>query len=111
MALVKNYREIIKHLIDEYASYIPSHGKIEAEKIMDTERDHYEVIHIGWDGPRRVHGSVLHIDLKNDKIWIQYDGTSRPIANELIAKGIPKESIVLGFYPIEERKYTGFALE
>ncbi|KPA16627.1 fatty-acid oxidation protein subunit alpha, partial [Candidatus Magnetomorum sp. HK-1] len=106
MALAANYREIIKQIIDEYASYVPSHGQIETEKIIDTERDHYEVMHIGWDGSRRQHGTVLHIDLKNDKIWIQYDGTSRSVVDELLSKGISKESIVLGFYPREERQYT-----
>ncbi|WP_273040177.1 element excision factor XisI family protein [Iningainema tapete] len=25
---------------------------------------------------RRVYGSLIHIDLKGDKIWIQYDGTA-----------------------------------
>jgi len=111
MDLVVNYREVIKQIIDEYSRYIPSHGQIEAEKIIDTERDHYEVMHVGWDGPRRQHGTVLHIDIKNDKIWVQYDGTSRPVVEELLAKGISKESIVLGFCPREERQYTGFALE
>ena len=64
----------------------------------------------GWDGVRRVHGSVIHIDIKDGKVWIQYDGTSRPVATELVAAGIPKEHIVLGFHPPDVRRHTEFAL-
>jgi len=104
------YREIIRRLIGEYASYKPSHGHIETEAIVDTERDHYEVMHVGWDGVRRVHGSVIHLDIINGKIWIQHDGTNRPIAEALVAAGIPRDEIVLGFHPADVRKYTDFAV-
>jgi XisI protein len=32
---------------------------------MDRDRDHYEVMHVGWDRARRVHGSVVDIDIIN----------------------------------------------
>lgn len=109
MDRLNHYRDIVRRLIYEYASFKPSHGQIDTEAVVDPEKDHYEVIHIGWDGVRRVHGTVLHIDIINGKIWIQYDGTSKPVADELLTAGIPKESIVLGFYPEEERRYTDFS--
>jgi hypothetical protein len=34
-----------------------------------------------------VHGTVLHVDIRDDKIWIQYDGTDRPLAEELRRAG------------------------
>jgi hypothetical protein len=110
MDKVDRYRSIVRRLIEEYASYKPANGQIETEAIVDPVRDHYEVMHIGWDGVRRVHGSVVHIDIIGDKVWIQYDGTSRPVADELIAEGIPREDIVLGFHPVEVRQYTDFAV-
>jgi acetyltransferase-like isoleucine patch superfamily enzyme len=73
-------------------------------------RDHYEVIHVGWDGVRRVHGAVVHIDISGGKVWIQYEGTSRPVADELVAAGIPREDIVLGFHPAELRPLTGYGV-
>jgi hypothetical protein len=109
MDKIETYREIVKKLVYEYAKYKPSHGEIDTEAVTDTENDHYEVLHIGWDGVRRVHGSVIHIDIIGDKVWIQYDGTSRPAADELVAAGIPKESIVLGFFPADERIHTEYA--
>lgn len=110
MDRVEEYRGIVRRLIEEYARYKPSHGQIETEAIVDPDRDHYEVMHVGWDGARRVHGSVVHIDIIDGKVWVQYDGTSQPIAEELIAAGIPRDDIVLGFHPAELRSLTNFAV-
>ena len=110
MDKLDNYREIIKKIIYEYGTHKPANGQIDVEIVIDTERDHYEVIHVGWDGIRRVCGSVIHIDIINDKIWIQYDGCSQPVAETLLEAGITKDMIVLGFHPEEVRKYTGFAI-
>src|SRR5689334_7692451 len=85
MYKLERYRRIVSRLIEDYASYKRSHGQIETEAIVDPALDHYEVMHVGWDGIRRVHGSVVHIDIMGDKVWIQYDGTTRPVADELIA--------------------------
>jgi hypothetical protein len=52
---------------------------------------------------------VLHLDIIGDKIWIQHDGTNRPVADELLRVGVPREAIVLGFYPAYARKHTDFA--
>ena len=54
--------------------------------------------------------SFFLIDIKGDKIWIQYDGTEVGVANELIELGIPKKSIVLGFQDPNARKFTEFAV-
>ena len=110
MDKLTHYREIIGKIIREYASYKPSHGEIDTEAIIDPEKDHYEVMHVGWDGDRRVHGSVVHIDIIDDKIWIQYDGTNRPVAEELLAAGITKDEIVLAFHPVDIRPHTEFAV-
>ncbi|WP_375448616.1 XisI protein [uncultured Fibrella sp.] len=65
---------------------------------------------VGWLKNHRVHGASLHLDIIGDKIWIQRDGTDRPIADELVEAGVPKEDIVLAFYPENMRAYTGFAV-
>lgn len=110
MDSLEKYQQIVRNLILEYASHKPSHGKIEVEAIIDEDKGHYEILHIGWQGKRRVHGIVLHIDIIGDKVWIQYDGTSPGVALELVAAGIPRESIVLGFQPEHVRQYTEFAI-
>src|SRR5690349_7204858 len=103
MDRIDRYREIVRRVIEEYAAWRPSHGKIASEAIVDPEKDHYEVMHVGWDNERRVHGSVIHLDIIDGKVWIQYDGTNRPVAEELLAAGIPRDDIVLGFHPARLR--------
>lgn len=78
--------------------------------MLDSEKDHYEVMHVGCDGIRRVHSSVVYIDIIRGKIGIQYDGTNRPIAEKLLDAGIPRDAIVLGFHSEHVRKYTDFAV-
>src|SRR5437763_2430286 len=99
MDRIEEYRQILRRVVAQYASFKPAYGDIETEAIVDSERDHYEVIHVGWNGKRRVHGPVIHLDIIGGKIWVQYDGTDRPVAEELLAAGIPREAIVLGFQP------------
>jgi hypothetical protein len=41
---------------------------------------------------------------------VQHDGTSCPVADELLAAGIPREDIVLGFHPPDVRRHTAFAV-
>ncbi len=103
----QGYRDIVRALIAEHASCKPSHGQIRTEAVVDAEHDHYEVLHVGWDGGRRVHGTVIHIDIIEGKLWIQHNGTDCRIGEELVAAGIPREAIVLGFQPPEVRKHTG----
>ncbi len=105
-----NRRETVRGLILEYASHKPSHGEIVTEAIIDEEKGHYEVMHVGWDDDRRVHGSVIHIDIIGDKIWVQHDGTSPGVAIELVEAGIPHDAIVLAFHPPYVRQHTGFAV-
>ncbi len=110
MNRLDQYRHILRSVIQDYASCRPCHGNIESEAIVDDTLGHYEVVRVGWDGDRRVHGSVIHIDIRGDKIWVQYDGTNRPVAEELLAAGIPREDIVLAFHPAEVRPLTGYAV-
>jgi len=104
------YREIARRIVIEYASHKLSHGEITSEPIIDPERDHYEVMQVGWDRRRRVHSSVIHLDIINGKIWIQHDSTDWPVADALLEAGVPKEDIVLGFHPADVRQYTDFAV-
>jgi hypothetical protein len=109
MDRVDTYRQIVRKLLKDYADP-PSNGDIRSEVVIDTDTDHYELIYVGWDRHRRIHGPVLHLDIIDGKIWIQHDGTDRPVAFELQAAGVPKEDIVLAFHPREDRELTGYAV-
>jgi hypothetical protein len=107
---LSSYRKLIRELIQKYAQYRPARGDVQIEVILDEAQDHYELIYSGWNGPYRIHGSVLHLDIRDGKIWIQHDGTEAGIAEELVEAGIPRGRIVLAFKPPDIRPHTGFAI-
>jgi hypothetical protein len=65
---------------------------------------------VGWNGEKRIHGIMLHIDIKDGKIWIQHNGTERRIAQDLLELGVPKQDIVLAFHSPTRRKDSDFAV-
>ena len=94
---VENYRQIVQQLILEKAQRKSYPEEIEKQAVLDTDRDHYLLLHTGWRDNRRTHGCSLHIDIKDGKIWIQHDGSEAGIATQLLELGVPKENIVLAF--------------
>ena len=57
-----------------------------------------------------VSGCVVHVEIINDKIWIQRDGIEQGITDDLVAAGIPKDKIVLAFHAPNLRQHTGYAI-
>lgn len=110
MANLEHYRQLVQEMLTEYSQVDFSNPELETELIFDTDRDRYQVVHVGWSNKRRVYGCVLHLDIKDGKIWIQHDGTEGGIANELVDCGVPKHDIVLGFHSPFKRQFTEFAV-
>ncbi|EKF00419.1 putative heterocyst differentiation protein [Tolypothrix sp. PCC 7601] len=54
---------------------------------------------------------MLHFDILNGKIWIQYNGTEELIAEKLVECGVPNYDIVIGFYSPFKRQFTAYAVE
>ncbi|MDM8516508.1 XisI protein [Desulfobacterales bacterium HSG16] len=109
MGDIEKYRKNIQKIIKRYAKERPLPKNIEGQTIFDTERDHYQLLNVGWDNDTWIYGCVLHIDLKNGKVWIQHNGTEVEIADELVKLGIPEQDIVIGFHSPYKRKFTKFA--
>lgn len=110
MDRMTEWATIIRRIINEYAQFTPSYGDVETETVFDEARGHFELVHTGWNDLRRIHGSVIHVDLRDGKVWIQHDGTEDGIAEELVQAGIPRDHIVLAFHAPYKRKYTSFAV-
>ena len=110
MDQLNRYRDIVRRLVEEYASYKPAYGDIRTEAVVDREHDHYEVMQVGWHDGRRVHGSIIHIDIRDGKVWIEHNGADARIGEELVAAGIPRNDIVLGFHPAELRPQTSYGV-
>jgi len=111
MDRLKEYRTIIQKIINDYSKIPYTYGDIKSQTVFDKESDRYLLLISGREGIKRIHGCIIHLDIINDKIWIQRDGTEDGIATELLKQGIPKDRIVLGFRSPEMRKHTEFAPE
>ena len=110
MADVNHYRQLVQDLLADYSKIDFNNPDLEAELIFDVQRDRYQVVHVGWSNKRRVYGCILHLDIKDGKIWIQHDGTEGGIALELCDRGVPKHDIVLAFHSPFKRQFTEFAV-
>lgn len=110
MDTLDTYRQVIEQVLTEYARVPYAYGEIQTETVFNRANDHYLLVNVGWHRDRRIHGAIVHIDIIDGKVWIQYDGTEDGIANDLVRAGIPKDRIVLGFHQPEVRQYTEFAI-
>lgn len=110
MDRLNTYRQIIRNTLKPYTSitYANVNGKNRAA--FDSETDQYIILFEGWNHQQHLHSVLLHIEIVNGKVWVQYDGTEDGITDELVKAGIPKTDIVLGFHEPEVRPYTGYAI-
>ncbi|MGB3295473.1 MAG: XisI protein [Phormidesmis sp.] len=110
---ITQYQEYIRQLLSERAERIANQRherEYEVQTIFDDEQGHYQLLYVGWRGQKRDFGCVLHLDIKDGKIWIQHDGTEVGIANQLVDMGVPRQDIVLAFHEPEIRQFTDFAV-
>ncbi|MFZ1239313.1 MAG: XisI protein [Anaerolineae bacterium] len=110
MDTVENYRQIIETVLTQYTKIPYAYGDMQSKTIFDREADSYLLVTLGWNGIRRVHGCLVHIDIIDGKVWLQRDDTDYGIAYELENAGIPKKQIVLGFQSPEVRPFTQYAV-
>ena len=110
MDSLESYRRIIEDMLTEHTRIPYSFGEIEMELVFDRVHDRYLLVNVGWHKDRRIHGSLIHIDIIDGKLWIQRDGTEHGVAKELVQAGVPKEHIVLAFRPAYVRQHTDYAV-
>ncbi|WP_293152019.1 XisI protein [Okeania sp. SIO2C9] len=107
---MNNYHQIITKILGEYANLPYAHGNLERKFIVGEDHKNYLLLKVGYLKGKRVHASVVHLEIINEKIWIHEDGLEDGIASDLLMAGIPKNKIVLGFHPPEVRHLTEFAV-
>ncbi len=104
------YQRIVQQLLIGYGEVKPAYGDFEVETIFDTQQSRYQIVHLGWQHKRWVHHCIIHLDIRNEKIWIFYNSTEHDIAANLVNLGVPKQDIVLGFYPPFMREMSDYAV-
>ncbi|NEP50924.1 MAG: XisI protein [Moorea sp. SIO3C2] len=106
MDKVAQYREYVQRLLNQYAKDDVSNDQVEVQLIFDTNRDHYQWMNVGWEDLNRIYRSIVHLDIKDGKIWLQQNLTDLNPAEDLVEMGVPREDIVLGLQPPYKRQYT-----
>lgn len=111
MDKLEQYREFVKKILTEHSQISTNNDdNVKAELIFDRENDHYQLAYVGWEGNKRVFGPVMHFDIQNGKIWIQYNGTEDSVAEKLVEMGVPTSDIVIGFHSSFKRQFTRYAV-
>ncbi len=108
MAKLDQYRQIVKELLQSLA--VSDEPEIECQLICDIEQDHYQIVEVGWQGLKRIYACYVHIDIKEQKIWIQHNMTEVDLGQALVDKGIPNSDIILGLQPSYKRPYTNYGV-
>lgn len=107
LSKVDRYRQVMMQFLLEQSGEGGLEG-IESQPIFDQQRDRYLILSQGWRGQERVYWVVMHLELRDGKVWIQRNQTEVDIEAELLALGIPQTEIVLGIIPPEYRALAGF---
>ena len=92
MDKLAKYRQIVCQYLEDFAKEDP-----EANLIFDEKRDRFLVMHVNWRNDYRIYGCAMHLDLIDEKVWIQNNSTEIYIDRELLKRGIAPQDIVLGF--------------
>ncbi|GBF80452.1 XisI protein [Aphanothece sacrum] len=103
------YKQLIQDIIQNYADKHPQNQPIETQIVFDPQNHHYLLLYVGWEGEKQIYGCPIHVDIKDNKFWIQRDFTEEGIASQLLEAGVSKENIVLGFRSPFNRQFTDFA--
>ena len=110
MDKLEKYRESLCKALSEYAKLNDHNKQINSMMIVSQDCNHFLLINEGWQGKKHIHACLFHGEIKDDKIWIYFDGFEETITERLIDLGISKDKIVLAFHPHYVRQQTEFAI-
>ena len=110
MDTLDQWRTTLEKTLQSYSELPYTLGDVSTYVVVSRDGNHFFLMHEGWQGNRRIHGMVVHAEIRDRKIWIHYDGIEGSTTEELVTAGILKDSIVLAFHPPYVREHTGYAV-
>ncbi len=112
MDKIKKYQDIIIAFLNRYNAETGgyTHYKMERRILIDKENNSFQLLAIGWRNNRFTFSPIFHFDIINGKIWMQCNNTEREVVDELMAAGVERNDIVLGFVSPTARHFSGFAV-
>jgi hypothetical protein len=112
MDRITKFRQTIKSVIEDYIAENTkqtSLNEVQYQPIIDDENQRFQLLTVGWHNRQRIHSLIFHVDIINDKIWIQNDNLEYSVAERLVEKGISKKDIVLAYFSPSHRVFTEYA--
>ena len=106
---LEQLRQIVQATLREYAAIPSTNTDTQDRLIFDIQTDSYQWLSLGWNEMQRIFNVVLHIEIRNNLVWIERNASSIEIGDVQAERGIPKEQIVLGFHAPYKRGLHGFA--
>ena len=73
--LLDQWRDILEKILQYYANLLYRYSDIITYVVVSRDRNHFMLIQEGWENHRRVHGFIVHAEIRNEKIWIHEEGT------------------------------------
>jgi hypothetical protein len=110
MDRIDDYRSILHKTLNHYAQLNNDNDQIKSIVIISQDNNQFLLFNEGWEGKKHIHHCLFHGEIKNDKIWVYFDGFEDTITEAIINEGIPKDKIVLAFHPVYVREKTEFAI-
>lgn len=110
METLEDLRASIRTVFSEWEKLprIPSDWKIVS--VQDEFHDRYTLQQVSSTQNRYDSRLLAYLEIRDDKIWILTDNTEEGVASELVAEGVAKNRIVLGFYSPNLREAGEFAV-
>ncbi len=111
MDKITHYKQLAHKVLMEVVDFTKAFDNPEMMIVTDFEHGHFMLVSDRWAKNSHYYGPLIHVEVKNDgKVWLRHDGTNLEVGNDLLAAGIAKEDMVIGFHSPSMRKYTDFAL-
>ncbi|WP_445301165.1 element excision factor XisI family protein [Microcoleus sp. Pol11C3] len=67
MDRLDEYRQFIENILDSYAQIPYPYGQVKNSVIVDREQNNFLLIHEGWQGPQRIHGCIVHVEIRDGR--------------------------------------------
>ncbi|WP_395090507.1 element excision factor XisI family protein [Armatimonas sp.] len=109
MDSLNHLRDVIRQVFMSWEELAKQGIGFHVVTFLDTQNDRYLLQQVQTTGERYQSQTLAHLEIRDNKIWILTDNTEQGIATELVAAGLEKSQIVLGFYPPRVRLRGEFA--
>lgn len=93
------FRTILTSLLARYDKQKYSYGQITNHLIVDQQGTHFLVVTEGWERNTHIHHILVHLMIRDDKIYIINNATERDLEEELLEHGVQHSEIVPAYLP------------